>query len=73
MRLPGVECELGDLIGVSKNQIYWDGDDSSGKKRRAQYSCEFKVGNPEGCLGKLVDNDKKDNSHWGNPDGPGKK
>ncbi|XP_015904287.1 uncharacterized protein [Parasteatoda tepidariorum] len=68
LRIPGVECELGDLIGA---QSYWN--DSPGKNRRSQYSCEFKVGNPEGCLGKMVEDDKKDNSHWGNPDGPGKK
>ncbi|GIY61450.1 uncharacterized protein CEXT_295961 [Caerostris extrusa] len=73
LRLPGMDCDYGGIPGSNKDQSFWVGDDSPGKKRSYQYSCDFKVGNPEGCLGKLVDGDKKDNSHWGDPDGPGKK
>ncbi|GFU48988.1 uncharacterized protein NPIL_125981 [Nephila pilipes] len=73
LRLPGMDCDYGGLTGNAKDESFWVGDDSPGKKRSYQYSCDFKVGNPEGCLGKLVDGDKKDNSHWGDPDGPGKK
>ncbi|KAF8770479.1 hypothetical protein HNY73_018003 [Argiope bruennichi] len=73
LRLPGMDCDYGGVTGNAKDHSFWVGDDSPGKKRSYQYSCDFKVGNPEGCLGKLVDGDKKDNSHWGDPDGPGRK
>ncbi|CAL1262146.1 unnamed protein product [Larinioides sclopetarius] len=72
LRLPGMDCDYGGVTGNIKDHSFWVGDDSPGKKRSYQYSCDFKVGNPEGCLGKLVDGDKKDNSHWGDPDGPGR-
>ncbi|KFM69182.1 hypothetical protein X975_18249, partial [Stegodyphus mimosarum] len=72
IQLPGVECVYEDQAKKAKDKEVWLKDDSPGKKR-SYYSCGFKVGNPEGCLGKLADGDNKDTSHWEDPDSPGKK
>lgn len=71
LRLPGMDCDYGDIAGNIKDQSMWGHEDSPGKKRRSNIC--YKMGNPEGCLGKVIDDNKKDTSHWGNPDSPGKK
>lgn len=70
-----MDCDYGSIAGHIKDQSMWGHEDSPGKKRRAKldFADCYKVGNPEGCLGKVIDDNKKDISHWGNPDGPGKK
>lgn len=72
LRLPGMDCDYGDFTGNAKDQSMWGNEDSPGKKRRSSNIC-YKIGNPEGCLGKVIDENQKDSSHWGNPDSPGKK
>ncbi|KAG8189529.1 hypothetical protein JTE90_008489 [Oedothorax gibbosus] len=76
--MPGLDCSSYALEDRVKDLLV-----ASSKKRSFRshqqllqqplYSCDFKVGNPEGCLGKLIEGDNKDNTHWGDPDGPGKK
>lgn len=67
-----MDCDYGDFTGNAKDQSMWGNEDSPGKKRRSSNIC-YKIGNPEGCLGKVIDENQKDSSHWGNPDSPGKK
>ncbi|XP_054716003.1 uncharacterized protein LOC129225578 isoform X1 [Uloborus diversus] len=72
LRLPGFGCDFPGFVPSIKDRSIF-GEDTTVNKKRSYSDCEFKVGNPEGCLGKLVDGERKDNDHWGDPNGPGKK